>query len=334
MIRISCTNCKTVLSIDDAFAGGVCRCQHCGTIQTVPSSAREASAVGSPGQAMGGSKSLFQAGSSSGSRDLEELSAAVVSSGLTSSRLKRSNKPLIEPKSTNLMPIIVAAGVVIALLVVVIIFLMTRNSSTAKTTADNGSTPGGQTSNGSAPTAADAANTPNFCTTPLTGTTVIYLIDCGQASKDCLGDLKDAVIKSARTLGSDRKFQILFWNKDAGGAYPESITTYATKESIDAAQKAEDAVFAYGQSDVTVSLQKAIAQHPDEIVLATGKGWDLDNAWLDSVLAIRGSSPVRIHCFNIDLGGDGPSAPLKRLAEKTGGTYHDLTKVQLHDFAQ
>jgi hypothetical protein len=36
MIRIACTHCKTVLTVDDAFAGGVCRCQHCGTIQVVP----------------------------------------------------------------------------------------------------------------------------------------------------------------------------------------------------------------------------------------------------------------------------------------------------------
>src|SRR5215217_6168635 len=36
MISLTCTNCRTVLTIDDAFAGGVCRCQHCGTIQTVP----------------------------------------------------------------------------------------------------------------------------------------------------------------------------------------------------------------------------------------------------------------------------------------------------------
>jgi hypothetical protein len=38
MIRISCTSCKAVLSVDDGFAGGVCRCQHCGTIQVVPAS--------------------------------------------------------------------------------------------------------------------------------------------------------------------------------------------------------------------------------------------------------------------------------------------------------
>ena len=37
MIQLECTNCKQTLTIEDAFAGGVCRCQFCGTIQTVPS---------------------------------------------------------------------------------------------------------------------------------------------------------------------------------------------------------------------------------------------------------------------------------------------------------
>ncbi len=36
MISLPCTHCQRVLTIDEAFAGGVCRCQHCGTIQTVP----------------------------------------------------------------------------------------------------------------------------------------------------------------------------------------------------------------------------------------------------------------------------------------------------------
>ena len=36
MIAIACTACKKVMTIDDAFAGGVCRCTNCGTIQTVP----------------------------------------------------------------------------------------------------------------------------------------------------------------------------------------------------------------------------------------------------------------------------------------------------------
>ena len=37
MIQVICTQCRAQLEMDDAFAGGVCRCQYCGTIQTVPS---------------------------------------------------------------------------------------------------------------------------------------------------------------------------------------------------------------------------------------------------------------------------------------------------------
>src|SRR5687767_292925 len=36
MISVICTQCRAQLDMDDAFAGGVCRCQYCGTIQTVP----------------------------------------------------------------------------------------------------------------------------------------------------------------------------------------------------------------------------------------------------------------------------------------------------------
>ena len=46
MISLTCTSCKKVLQIDDAFAGGVCRCQYCGTIQTVPASLKRANRPG------------------------------------------------------------------------------------------------------------------------------------------------------------------------------------------------------------------------------------------------------------------------------------------------
>jgi hypothetical protein len=59
MISLTCTSCKKVLEIDDAFAGGVCRCQYCGTIQTVPASLKQSSRAGSP--AIGtGAKTLYQ----------------------------------------------------------------------------------------------------------------------------------------------------------------------------------------------------------------------------------------------------------------------------------
>jgi hypothetical protein len=51
MIRISCTSCKAVLSVDDGFACGVCRCQHCGTIQVVPASLKPPIKPASPAPA-------------------------------------------------------------------------------------------------------------------------------------------------------------------------------------------------------------------------------------------------------------------------------------------
>ena len=99
MISITCTQCRTVLTIDEAFAGGVCRCQHCGTIQTVPKAAATASSSFNPAATT--SKSLYQTKSgrntsgniaTSGATSpsgLDDLAQAVVSSGLSGSGLRR-----------------------------------------------------------------------------------------------------------------------------------------------------------------------------------------------------------------------------------------------------
>ncbi len=46
MISLPCTHCQKVLTIDEAFAGGVCRCQYCGTIQTVPAHLKPGGSAG------------------------------------------------------------------------------------------------------------------------------------------------------------------------------------------------------------------------------------------------------------------------------------------------
>src|SRR5688572_17913038 len=46
VIALNCTSCQKSLEIDDAFAGGVCRCQYCGTIQTVPAALKRGARPG------------------------------------------------------------------------------------------------------------------------------------------------------------------------------------------------------------------------------------------------------------------------------------------------
>src|ERR671913_500563 len=96
MISITCTNCQTQLSIDDAFAGGVCRCQHCGTIQTVPSKKKAGAGATAAGLGVKTPKTLYakRVRDASVGTGLDELAEVVTSSGLTSSGLSsRSARP-------------------------------------------------------------------------------------------------------------------------------------------------------------------------------------------------------------------------------------------------
>src|SRR5438270_7969538 len=122
MIRIACTNCKTVLSIDDAFAGGVCRCQHCGTIQTVPAHAKNRAGTE---QTVSGSKAIYHRGGKSpdASDSLDELAGVVASSGLsgsglTSRRLTRSPSSRGRSEKSNMTLILAVVGGVILVLLI------------------------------------------------------------------------------------------------------------------------------------------------------------------------------------------------------------------------
>ena len=229
------------------------------------------------------------------------------------------------------MPVLLGSGVLVIILIFVIIYLLSHASASNPVVKMGGIV---IQNAGDAPGKSLLA-TPNFCGTPLSGNIVIYLLDCGNASKDYIGDLKEATIKSAGSLTADRRFAILFWNNAKDGAYPDNTTAYATKDSIASAEKAIDDIAGFGQTDITPSLKLALAQHPDEIVIATGKGSDLENAWLDNVLTLRGNLPVKIDTFNlVNAGAEAESAPLKNLASQTGGIYRELTKADLRALAQ
>ena len=106
MISLTCTSCKRVLEIDDAFAGGVCRCQHCGTIQTVPSSLKN-----SANPAGTGAKTLYQRQSRGGASTVAEAA-----SGLSSSLPAAEPAP---PRAPRLGVLPLAVGVITLLLVII-----------------------------------------------------------------------------------------------------------------------------------------------------------------------------------------------------------------------
>ncbi|MEO6434739.1 MAG: hypothetical protein ABIP55_03120 [Tepidisphaeraceae bacterium] len=120
MISLPCASCKKLLEIDDAFAGGVCRCQHCGTIQTVPSSVKRAGAAAKP------AKTLYQRKPHGSSGE----SSAAASAGATSAPSvgrTRAAAPVDPAAAARKSPVvaIAIAAVTLALIVVVIIWFST-----------------------------------------------------------------------------------------------------------------------------------------------------------------------------------------------------------------
>jgi hypothetical protein len=178
-----------------------------------------------------------------------------------------------------------------------------------------------------APTAVPVVAEPAFLGLKIEGDTIIYLIDRGSGTQKAFGDLKQAVLRSIPTLGPDRKFQIIFWNNGSEDAFPSGSPTYATRPNIEGAKRAVENVFAFGKSDVTTSLEKAISANPAAVILVTGKAWDLDDAFVEKVMNGRKDSETRIH--TIAIGGVGQSTAFQSIAEKTEGQFRELTEGEL-----
>lgn len=342
MIQLTCTKCQTVLTIDEAFAGGVCRCQHCGTIQTVPSQLKKAATQGKTSSKIKQQRSriLYQkqdepAQSGSG---LDELGQIVASSGLTSSRLRQPpprqavrqsssrpeqpgqrepSKPTPPTKPSLVLriaqalkakPVLtsaIAAGVLTLLLAV---WMLTSSKQ-----IDLATTPAKAPSSGET-TSASATN-PDFMGIPLSGKRIIYVLDRGSASQQSFSLTLEATYRSIASLGTQREFRIIFWDTGKLEAYPIARPVSATPENLAAARAALAGIVAWGSSDAKPALESAVANHPDEIILVTAKGWDLDENFVTMVKTVLTGTDTRVNTLSI---GEASSA-LQSISQSSGG---------------
>lgn len=329
MIILNCSNCHAVLEMDEAFAGGVCRCRHCGAIQTVPVHHKHrnvAAAKKKQGRTLYSKRaSREDAIPSSG---LDQLAQVVASSGLSSDTLRGLRKK--KPSRQKVFLIGLGAGAVLILIAVAITVSVMRARPISLPSAN----PVAASSAGGAETASAASltGTPNFCGIALTDRSVIYVLDRGSGTSDSFSYLKEACFKSAASLGADRRFQIIFWNNGSEDAYPSSGPTLATAVNVEAARKALDGVYAHGQSDVGSALTKAVAANPDRILLVTAKGAQLGEEFIQQVLKIHQGHPTKIDTF--DIGGSDSTAAMKTIAGRTGGGAYLLSEADLKRYGK
>jgi len=349
MIRITCTHCRQILTIDDGFAGGVCRCQHCGTIQTVPAAAgktqgRSAAPTArtlyrsQPRKGDDHGPDEYPHGSGSG---LDELAHIVSSSGLAgnSRRLKQqvtgNGFPAAVSRNRRSLKIFALIGFIGLLVVVLIGWWISRSTDktqslpTPRPVAGNGAS--------STPIAVPAPVVgPNFAGLSIEAhDTVIYLLDDGGSAIDILPAMQAACYQSVKSLGKDRRFKIIFW-RDGSPTYPADGTARATDEEESKCEAALHDTYAEGNPEIDAALKLAIENHADTIVLVTAKAAQLADDFTQTVLTIRGESPVNI--YTIGVNGDSTIDPTKpgilaAIAGQTGGQFLAISSTDLGRFS-
>ena len=317
MIRLQCSNCGEALEVDDAFAGGVCRCRHCGAIQTVP-------ADGS-GEGSAPPKPLYRREEQkSDASGLDEL-ASVVSSGMLSSsalnarraggtrRKPVPKRDLGEPSAKGMDRRLATALGVAAVLGVLAIGL-----AVALVT-------GGEPAEVEAGPEVAA---PTFAGLPL-GRRVAWVVDRGTDTAEAFGPVNDLILRAAAELPAGSSFQVVYWQRrgldDAPPSVPGRSLRAVSPGAIDQARERIADLPTGGSTDALPALALALAEDPDTVVLVTGKGWALDAGFADRVLETLGEADVTLHTLAVGTDtSDGVGRPLATIAQATGGEFRAL----------
>jgi hypothetical protein len=117
MISLTCTSCKRSLEIDDAFAGGVCRCQYCGTIQTVPASLKQGGRPATPvGRSPGTQKTLYEKQSAATARGATSTGVPpeMPPTLAATPRASRAAQPVAAPETVKKNTWLIGIGVGVA----------------------------------------------------------------------------------------------------------------------------------------------------------------------------------------------------------------------------
>lgn len=329
MIELTCANCRNTLEVDDAFAGGVCRCQYCGTIQTVPkkTSRSAGGTIRQTGVESGEPKALYQvksrAGVSSVPSGLEELAEVVHSSGLSSGLMNRDTRTITTAtpaqqkasQRTTLIAFILGFSVVAVLCLIAVIIVFSRSPDPSSSASES--------------VISRLPQKPVFYSTELSSEKVSYVIDRGDATAVYFPAIKKLLVQSVSSLGPERRFSVCLWNNGTEDVYPLSGgMTYAAEDEVKKLSRWLDEVSLGRATTVESALQQAIRQNPGEIVLVTAKSDQLVlSSFATDVLNVAKGKPIRIHCFSI---GDSPSDdPLKQIARETGGKFVHITRSNL-----
>jgi phage FluMu protein Com len=323
-IKIRCTECNKKVSIDEAFAGGMCRCPYCKAIVYV--SEKPGEAMGArPASPMGRPDAPQQRPAApSGRPEAPAPAVAVAPAPAPSGGTEQEHIPMARPvKIQSVITIILMALLLVMVVVGVALALMlVKPTNTTKIGPDGRpvepETPGQVrvTETGVAPPAVYAGA--KIRDLKITEGPVVYVVDGGSSMGDTFDAARLALMTHVQSLGAKLTFTILVCGEDKDEALGADYQPGGDAGKAATKTFLEPIVTA-GAADLSRAIKAAIERKPKAIVLVSRKVVDDQ---LDQVKEAK-KQGITVHGISID-GDSEVIRSMKALGEAGGGKGMDL----------
>ncbi len=303
-MKIRCDTCDKKIGIDDAFAGGVCRCPYCNAITYVPK-ADDSSAPRSRPAAPGARPAKPTGSAAAGVADV----------------------PVAHPVRVQAWLGIIALAALMAMIATIVTIVLLRGDDPND---QEGPSPEQAKEEAEEHYRQEEERTaklkaPNVLGVPLTGP-VMYCIDGAMRPFD---SAQFATLRSVATLSAEHKFNVIVWR---AGGYSRLSEGWTGGGGVDESELSEFMVD---------SLVGDLAQQGDALAAAAEAGArqivifasQSSGALTDIAATCTGKTAVIGVLIEADILGATEEAAesLKALAEKTGGTFRSLTPTDVAD---
>lgn len=321
-MRIRCSGCSKKISVDDAFAGGVCRCPYCKDTVFVPGKAEEGKAKGrpdAPGRpdvptaAEGGEEVLVG----------QPLEAHV-------------RVPMARPVVVQGIVSIILCGLLIVLIGGGIVFGAVMAASSIGGDPNTARQAGPVDANNVNPFLVDGggqegADQDTMAGLPITPP-VVYVIENDASLRRSLDLIYDMVVFSVKTLEPREQFSVILTGPPpAGHNGKRAMDGWAPGGEVGMAEAERffNQVDWLGASDVPAAFMEALARKPRTVVLcAAGR---IENP--GSLASAAKAASVSVVAVGITP-SEANFASLAELARLTGGRSRQLTGSQLASFLE
>lgn len=311
-IKIRCTQCQKKISIDEAFAGGVCRCPYCSGLVMVAGSQPAAAASARPDSPDARPEAPG---------DRPDSPAAAPATEEAPAPVEPQHVPLARPvKIQGILSIVFIAGFFIMVGVITYLVYTQLNKVQEKPPAPP--TPMTDRTEG-APAGAAA-----IMGMQIKGP-VVYVLDAGTSMRDTLSYAVKMIRLSAPTLKDDKFNLIVLTEAESKSLSSSFLPGSGGDEKI---KKFFEEPLVYGRTQLDKSMNDALDMKPATIVLMTAKAMEPDA--IAQVVAKAKQQNTMIVVVLIGSGqGSELDQTMSELAKQTGGHSKAFSVAELDDWS-